>query len=186
MSTTLIRADGRELTFDATIVVSYQKQNVITEHPIEDGAVVSDHVQKQPDTVNLTGIVSDSPLGATGEYNVENAVRFLNEVGEAGELLELDSRLGLSGNWALEAWPHDVTAIRALTFEITLKQVRIATTETVILPREVPKPAVADSAPPEVDVGKQSPAPVSPVEAAELKSRLAAGLDAAAAFFGGS
>src|SRR5690606_9380320 len=162
MSTTLIRPDGQSLTFDATPVIGFQKSNTITDHPIEDGSVVSDHVQKQPDQVSLTGIVSETPLGAASPDRVQEALRFLNEAGERGELLEMESRFGLTGNWILESWPFDITQLRALAFEVSLRQVRIATIELVMLPREVSRPVVADSASPEVDTGAQSTKPVEP------------------------
>ncbi len=170
MSTTLIRPDGQTLTFDATPVIGFQKSNTITDHPIEDGSVVSDHVQRQPDQVSLTGVVSETPLGAASPDRVQEALRFLNEAGELGELLEMESRFGLTGNWILESWPYDITQLRALAFEISLRQVRIATTELVMLPREVPRPVVADSAPPEVDTGAQPTKPVEPAEESKLKS----------------
>lgn len=186
MSTTLIRPDGQSLTFDATPVIGFQKTNTITDHPIEDGSLVSDHVQKQPDQVSLTGIVSDSPLGATGDFRVQDALRFLNEAGLRGELLELESRFGLTGNWILESWPYDITQLQALTFAVTLRQVRIATTELIMLPREVPRPVVADSAPPEADLGAQPTAPVEAAEESKLKSVAAKLADWASGAMGGS
>lgn len=186
MSTTLIRPDGQSLTFDATPTIGFQKSNTITDHPIEDGSLVSDHVQKQPDQVSLTGIVSDSPLGATGEYRVQDALRFLNEAGERGELLELESRFGLTGNWILESWPYDITQLRALAFEVSLRQVRIATTEMIMLPREVPRPVVADGAPPNVDMGAQPTKPVEAAEESKLKSVAEKLADWASGAMGGS
>lgn len=174
MSTSLIRPDGQTLTFDATPRVSWQKNVSITDHPIEDGSTVSDHAQQQPDRVTLTGVVSDSPLGEASTDRVREALAFLNEAGSRAELLELESRFGVTGNWLLESWPHDVTQLRALAFEVSLRKVRIPSVQVVMLPR----PQVRAGAPPDADVGTQTTQPVPQAEAeAVLKSWAASGLD---------
>lgn len=173
MSVTLTRPNGDTLTFDASPRQSWQPSVAITDHPIEDGSTVSDHAQIQPRRLAITGVVSETPLGEDGgPLRVEDAVRFLNEAGEGGELLTVETRLGSSTNWLLESWPHDVTVLRGLVFELSLKQVSIATAETITLPREVPRPRYSDTAPPETDVGTQPTQEASVAEEAQA-NRLA-------------
>jgi len=50
------------ITFDAIIQESHEYRNLITENPIEDGSIVSDHKTKQPFVLNLSGVLTDTPI----------------------------------------------------------------------------------------------------------------------------
>jgi hypothetical protein len=166
MSVTLTRPNGQTLTFDASPRQSHDVQVNLTEHPIEDGSTISDHGQARPREMSITGIVSETPLtGAVGgPVRIEDALRFLTEAGEGVERLTVTTRLGTSSGWVLMSWPHDVTVLRGLVFELRLRQIRIASATVITLPREVPAPRYADTAPPNADVGTQ---PTETVDAAE-------------------
>lgn len=176
MSVTLRRPGGEELTFDVSENQSWSPSVNITDHPIEDRVNVADHVQELQDRVSFPARLSASPLGDQNidpVQRLEDALRFLNTAGKGGELLELETRLGVSQNWLLEEWPHDVTRLRGLTFSLSLRQVRIANVELVSLPREVPRAPVADTAPPEVDVGTQPTEEVDDAEAEKVREDVA-------------
>src|SRR5690625_1376175 len=179
----LRRESGEELILDAAISESWQPEVIITDHPVESGSPVSDHAQRQPERVSLQVMTSETPLGRpgpTGPERVRETLRFLNEAGGAGELLELETRYGETDNWLLESWPHDVGKIRGLAFSITLKQVRIAQVETIMLPSR----EVADTMPAAVDVGEQPTQAVDGTKADQQRKSLAAmGFDKAAAGF---
>jgi hypothetical protein len=62
------------LQFDAVTVEEFTRDAVITQYPVETGAVLSDHYQPQPRRINLVGVVSDTPVGAwTNLENKQNA-----------------------------------------------------------------------------------------------------------------
>lgn len=66
MSTTITRLDTFESwRLDATTLVRVDNRTATTEHPIEDGSVVTDHAQKLPTGVVVEGIVTDTPLTGT-------------------------------------------------------------------------------------------------------------------------
>ncbi len=50
------------LILDATLSEVHTKTNIVTSHPVEDGSVISDHIQRQPEKIEITGLVSDSPI----------------------------------------------------------------------------------------------------------------------------
>lgn len=50
------------IRFDAIFSESHEALNVITEHPVEEGANVADHVRDELDRVSLVGFVSNKPL----------------------------------------------------------------------------------------------------------------------------
>lgn len=154
MTVTIIRPTGEELTLNSPRR-AWEPKVSVTEHPIENRETVSDHVQIEQNTVTITGMVSETPLGEPDPERVQEALRFLNEAGLGGELLEIESRYDTSGDWILAEWPYDETHLRGLTFQLRCRQIRIADVELVTLPRSVPRVEVQDTAPPGVDVGNQ-------------------------------
>lgn len=53
---------GAVLTFDASIEEQHSKAATLTDHPIEDGSDVTDHVRQQPDSIRMVGEISNHPL----------------------------------------------------------------------------------------------------------------------------
>jgi hypothetical protein len=60
-----------KVTLDASISENTQLSVTVTDHPIEDGSDVTDHVRDDPDQIQIDGIVSRTP--------VENPVSLLLE-----------------------------------------------------------------------------------------------------------
>lgn len=52
---------------DATVNEVHSLESEPTEHPVEDGSPITDHIDVKPDQITIDGIVSDTPLnlGAT-------------------------------------------------------------------------------------------------------------------------
>lgn len=57
--------DGYEL--DVAVSEDHSFEADVTEHPVEIGADVSDHVRARPVTVTIEGIVSDTPIGGIAD-----------------------------------------------------------------------------------------------------------------------
>lgn len=55
----ILTKDGSTYSLDSTSEVKVSYQSKVSDFPIEDGSVVSDHTQKQPTSISFTGIVSD-------------------------------------------------------------------------------------------------------------------------------
>lgn len=51
-----------ELVLDATLSDSHSYVNEVTQHPIETGANISDHIKLNPDQVTIEGFVTNSPV----------------------------------------------------------------------------------------------------------------------------
>ena len=87
---TIVREDGRTtLTFDAVISYALTGTVSVTDHPVETGSTVSDHAQRQPKQLAITGIVSETPYASVassgGADRTAQALAFLDAA--AGELL---------------------------------------------------------------------------------------------------
>ena len=55
--------------FDAVITDGYRQQTAPTAYPVEDGQTVSDHITRLPLTFELTGYISDNPLGKKSDVD---------------------------------------------------------------------------------------------------------------------
>ena len=57
-------ADGQtySVSLDATTAQNHDATNTVTEHPVEDGANMSDHIRPDLDTLSVTGVISNTPV----------------------------------------------------------------------------------------------------------------------------
>lgn len=47
---------------DATLTENHSFESDVTENPVEDGVVISDHIDMKPESLTITGVISDTPL----------------------------------------------------------------------------------------------------------------------------
>lgn len=55
-------SSAKAVTFDAIVNESHEHRSLITENPIEDGSIVSDHKTTLPFVLNMSGIFTDTPI----------------------------------------------------------------------------------------------------------------------------
>lgn len=63
------------ITFDLILNEDHQMSNEITEHPVEDGSVISDHIKNNLESGSLTALVSN--------FSVKSIVGFFNRAQDA-------------------------------------------------------------------------------------------------------
>lgn len=132
----LTRPNGRALTFDAVPRVTVTNANRVTEHPIEDGSPVVDHVQALPLEITLIGVVTETPLdwqsSRGGPGHVNEALAFF-EAARQERLVLSGPRIpgGTVGDLVLVRWPYDLDSVRRVRPTISLRQVRTAVARTV-------------------------------------------------------
>lgn len=63
--------DGQEqsILFDATVRDSHESSATITEHPVDEGANISDHIRPDLDQVTLQVVVSNTPIVSPIDHN---------------------------------------------------------------------------------------------------------------------
>jgi hypothetical protein len=95
-----------------------------TDHPVEDGEPIVDHIKRVPKLLPITGIVTGSDAGAV----LAELEKYMNE----GTILSYSHRNGID-NVIIEKFDsnHDVETAGAFTFTIRLKQIRIAVSQGV-------------------------------------------------------
>lgn len=50
------------LTIDCSRRIQHDMNNTVTDHPVETGSNVSDHIRPDPDTVTIEGVISNAPI----------------------------------------------------------------------------------------------------------------------------
>lgn len=147
MSGIITSSSGETLQFDVVVSEQYAPKNKVTEYPVEDGSIYSDHIQRQSFVFNIIGIISETPFSVEeiSPTRLADAIEFLNRAAE--DLVTYTStKYGIIDNLALEAWSYTNDVMRRLEFQIGFRQVRIATAEIVSIPRPIP-PAASPTRP---------------------------------------
>lgn len=138
--------------------------NDITDNPVESGVDVSDHVRPHPPSLSISGTITGDDAG--------QKVVILRQYSNTGQLLRYVGR-NIFENVVIErlSTTHDVEVRHGFKFNITLKQVRIATKEEVQIPVSVAKPAVS----PKKNIGKQQAGEINldTETEADIKKRIA-------------
>lgn len=159
------RAQIGTIRFDATLQETHQDSNDITDHPVEEGYNVADHVRQKPPVLTLSGVISNTPLSAEqtqrivdagGGVSVTTTTQTNQPVDATGYaqkaysgLLDLMRGQLVRVVTATRSYddmmiaditvPRDPRTGDALAFQIQLKQIRIVqnkTTRRVVAKRE--------------------------------------------------
>lgn len=69
---------GQPVTFDATVEREAELSVTVTDHPVEDGANVSDHIRDDPDQIRVVAIASKTPIELGPLLLLENSHRHDN------------------------------------------------------------------------------------------------------------
>jgi hypothetical protein len=159
--TITITETGLSHIFDV-LRVDYAPEAMISEHPVELGAEVADHIQVRPLRFTVDAYVTETPTYRLGPGALDMARTFLESA--LGKLLTvaIDGE-GTFSSYALEGFGHSRTSIGGRTFACRFKQVRIAASISVAIPARLPAPVAAAGAPTEAPLGQAAttPAPAS-------------------------
>lgn len=193
MSGLITRADGQTFEFDVVVTEDFNPQNAVTDHPVEDGTVFSDHIQRKPLEFNVVGILSENPFQVgqnaqltTTATRLADATSFLDIAGE--NLVTYESvRFGEIENLTLTSWKYTVDILNRLQFTVGFKEIRIAEARIIRIPPErlppkkkadVPETKPCSHQPPKEE---KDPSSDEVQNDGQLKSFAAEGRDRAAA-----
>lgn len=80
-----IQNNNTVISFDASLKETHSRESPASEFPIENGQVISDHIITKPFSLELTGIITDTPIGGVGglleEAGVSAAANLLPPIG---------------------------------------------------------------------------------------------------------
>jgi hypothetical protein len=153
------------IEFDVVVSEAHDAEVEVTEHPVEQGADITDHARVKAVTLTIEGIVSNTPLadslrlenGQPKEFpwqapgRAQDIYLQLRDLKDARQLVTVATQRGTYTNMVITRLNVPVTPQtgEALRFTITFKQVRLVKTETA-------KIKVTET-PQHVSLGKQAP-----------------------------
>jgi hypothetical protein len=165
------------IELDATLDVNLSHAMTVTDFPVEDGANISDHAQEQPASVTIRSVVSATPLRVfsfdpiIGDSRPRAALEVMLELQQNRELVRIVSDLKTYDNMALTslAAPRRQDTKNALLFTATFREVRIVSSQIVVLP---PEEEVQQTATVKEEGGKATPQPTESEQEVEEASYL--------------
>lgn len=173
MGTQIKFASGDVVEIDATTSRVPTTQVEVTQHPIETGATVADHRIVRGSEIQLEGLLVDFPLGKRRVEGAAGRARAIFDRLEgaqlAGELLTVLAPDKAWSNMLITSLSAPKGANGSIQFSASLKQIQLATSQTVAIAR-----AKTVKASPRVDGGRQTG---SDATAPEKRKSLAARLN---------
>jgi hypothetical protein len=132
---------------DCATGVKYSRKAEATEHPVESGTNISDHLRAQEPDLEIEGVVSDTPSGALASDSTRSvpspslaAFRFLDDLTAAGQLVTVECSYGVfesMGITKLDA-PRDHKSRKSFKFTIGFKHIRIVVNVRTVIKASVP------------------------------------------------
>lgn len=129
------------LEVDCVLTESFQADCDVTEHPVESGSNISDHIRPKPISFTLTGVVSNSPIdeqraraqrtgGGTGY--AQKAADKLVDIRRNAKLITVTTKDRIYPSMAMLslAFPKDNRTGDALVFTAQFKQIRVVENKT--------------------------------------------------------
>lgn len=169
MSTSIV-ANAVSLTFDSC-VERYSMPATATQHPVENGVSITDHLQAMPETVVFEGTMTQSPLAGSaavvlspsiapfGSQRVDDARQYLRGLQGRRENTVpilcnlLTERFGILNDYVLNDAPHTIDKGLETVFQCSFSQVRVAVTANVAIQ---PTQTANTGAPDEVNAGARA------------------------------
>jgi len=137
------------LIIDAFISETHSRSNTISVYPVENGSDISDHVQEQPKSLFITGIIS--PVGDGS--NVISSFLELEKIMKSKEVLNVVSGLKVYTNMIITSLvlPRTAQNGASLNFSATMEEIRIVSSQAIAIPNSQIDDKQAES---KQDVGK--------------------------------
>lgn len=137
--------NGYEL--DVAVSEEHSFESDVTQHPVEDGADVTDHIRERPIAVRLEGIVSDTPLGdlarrrGTDALPSDDAFARLLAIRGARRSVTIETALKTYTNMALQSLtvPRDARTGAALRFTALFCQLELVQNQRTAVRVAVPR-----------------------------------------------
>lgn len=127
------------IVFDASLTESYRTQADVTNHPVEDGTLISDHIQVKPIEIEIVGIISNTPLpfahpdpavlrSFITPRRAEDAYDKLVDLQKSGELVTIATTLDTFENMAIVSLQldRDAPTANVIKVRIALREIKRA------------------------------------------------------------
>lgn len=114
------------VTFDTMVTEEHQFTSRVTYFPVESGTIVSDHIINQPDIVNLSGLISDTPLNLF--FPSDRSITAFNQlirIHEQRQIVDIVTGIKVYRNMALTSMevPRTMKTGQTLTFNLQFQKI---------------------------------------------------------------
>ena len=125
------------LIMDVTVEEHHTDDLEITDHPVENGADITDHAYLLPATVTITAGVSDSGGTSSGDKRSVEAYEALLVLQKKREPFDVITGKRVYKNMLIKSLSHttDKETENAILFTAELREVIVATVQAVSVPR---------------------------------------------------
>lgn len=147
-------------TIDATITEKHKSSAQVTQHPVEQGADISDHVRSKPSELEITGLITDYPIGQTPQVGRAASIYRLMENAQAnGSQFDITTSTKFYQGMVIESLTSDKDKdlAGAIRFVMSCIQIIEVETEQVVLSKTT-EPKTKGN----VNGGKQATVPATP------------------------
>lgn len=114
------------VTFDTMVTEEHRYSSRVTNYPVESGTIISDHIINEPDTVILSGLVTDTPLNILAGFNRSiSAFNALIQIHEKRQVIDIVTGIKVYKNMAITSLdvPRSIKNGQSLTFNIQLQKI---------------------------------------------------------------
>lgn len=119
------------VTFDTVLTENHKYTCRVTHYPVETGTLVSDHIVREPEIVQLSGMVSDTPLNILASFNRSvDAFNQLVEIQARRLVIKLVTGIKVYENMAISVLdvPRNMKTGQTLTFNIEFQKINYVDT----------------------------------------------------------
>lgn len=125
-----------DLKFDLILSESHDFNSQVTQHPIEDGSVISDHIQNAMRTGGITALISNFSINSgpvEGNNRAQDAYDILVDLWEKREVVSMATVLDFYENVVITSMPiaRDAGTGEALVVQINFQQIKIVKLQEV-------------------------------------------------------
>ena len=132
---------------DVMVSEEHSFDSMVTRHPVEKGADVTDHIRDEPITVRVEGLVTDTPIGTMtsvrgpNDLPSDDAFNRLLAIRAAKRPVTIETSLRRYENMGLERFsvPKDKDTGDALRFSAFFVQLELVTNERTTVRVSIPR-----------------------------------------------
>lgn len=129
------------IELDALISEDHKYSSKVTDYPVEDGTIISDHIVNEPVKLMIQGIVSDTPINIFAQFNRSiDAFNELVRIHNERLVVTVVSGIKTYQNMAITSLdvPRNLKTGQSLTFNIELQQIKFERNVNVDLEESAP------------------------------------------------
>ena len=129
------------LKFDLLLSEDHNFDNTITEHPVEDGSIISDHIQNELENGNLTGLISNFSINTVGlsSNRAQDAFELLVELWKSRQLFTITTIHRTYDNVGIVSMPisRDAESAESIIIQCNFRKVEVVKLQTLELEIEI-------------------------------------------------